>query len=134
VFGSGKKQGAQSLVHGKVESLIGEGTEIRGSIRSSGVVRVDGYLEGSIEHDGDLIVGPKARLQATVKAKGLAMAGEIIGDVEVEGKLELLPGANLQGDIRCGHLVIHEGARFHGRSLMPAGGGNALDQAASDEG
>lgn len=118
VFGSRKKSTADNLSHGKVETLIGEGTKIKGSFQSSGVVRVDGYLEGSIEHDGDLIVGPKGRIQATIKARSLAAAGEIHGDVEVTEKVELLPGANLKGDVRCGHLVIREGARFHGRSLM----------------
>lgn len=113
-----RKPTADGLAYGKVETLIGEGTQIKGSFQSSGVVRVDGFLEGSIDHSGELIIGPKGRVQATVKAKGLAMAGEIRGDVEVEGKLELLPGAHLQGDVRCGHLVIHEGARFHGRSVM----------------
>ena len=118
VFGSRKRATADSLSYGKIETLIGEGTQIKGSFQSSGVLRVDGFVEGSIEHDGDLIVGPKGRIQATIKARSLATAGEIQGDVEVAEKLELLPGANLTGDVRCGHLVIHEGARFHGRSLM----------------
>lgn len=118
MFRSRKKATTDSLSYGKVETLIGEGTQIKGSFQSSGVVRVDGFLEGTIEHDGDLIIGPTGRIQATVKARSLAMAGEIQGDVEVAEKLELLPGAHLKGDVRCGHLVIHEGARFHGRSLM----------------
>lgn len=120
MFGSGKKPTADSLNYGKVETVIGEGTEIKGTIESSGVVRVDGYLEGSITHNGDLIVGPKGRIVANVKAKGLAMSGQVKGDIQVEGKLELLPGARLEGDIRCGHLVVHEGALFQGRSNMGA--------------
>ena len=69
MFGSRKKATADNLSYGKVETLIGEGTQIKGSFQSSGVVRVDGFLEGTIEHDGDLIVGPKGRIQATVKAQ-----------------------------------------------------------------
>lgn len=34
--------------HGKVQTLIGEGTAVKGTIRSDGVVRIDGYLEGTI--------------------------------------------------------------------------------------
>lgn len=120
VFGSSKKPTADSLNYGKIETVIGEGTEIKGTIESSGVVRVDGYLEGTIHHSGDLIVGPKGRIDANVKSKGLAMAGEVRGQVEVEGKLELLPGARLHGDVKCGHLVVHEGALFQGRSQMGA--------------
>ncbi|HEY3365301.1 MAG TPA: polymer-forming cytoskeletal protein [Symbiobacteriaceae bacterium] len=117
MFASAKKP-AESVNYGKVQSIIGEGTEIKGAIHSTGVVRIDGYLEGTIEHSGELIVGPKGRLVATVKSTDLAIAGELRGEVEVEGKLELLAGARLFGDIRCGHLVVHEGAIFNGRSLM----------------
>ncbi|MFZ5823766.1 MAG: bactofilin family protein [Bacillota bacterium] len=118
MFGKSKKPTADSLNYGKVETVIGEGTEIKGTIESSGVVRVDGYLEGTVHHNGDLIVGPKGRIVANIKSKGLAMSGEVRGEIDVEGKLELLPGARLHGDVKCGHLVIHEGAVFHGRSNM----------------
>lgn len=118
MFGKSKKPTADSLSYGKVETVVGEGTQIKGSIQSVGVIRIDGFLEGTLEHDGDLIIGPKGRLHAGVRAKALAMAGEIKGNVCVDGKLELLPGALLEGDVRCGNLVIHEGARFVGRSHM----------------
>lgn len=118
VFGKGKKPTADSLSYGKVETVVGEGTQIKGTIQSMGVIRIDGYLEGNLDHQGDLIVGPKGRIHAGVRSKALASAGEIKGNVEVEGKLELLPGAYLEGDVRCGNLVIHEGARFVGRSHM----------------
>lgn len=117
MFG-GSKSGTDSLNYGKVETIIGEGTQIKGDIQASGVVRIDGCLEGSIDHKGDLIIGPKGKAIATIQAKGLAIAGEVRGELQIEGKLELLSGAKLYGDIRCGHLVVHEGAMFHGRSHM----------------
>lgn len=126
VFGSSKKPTADSLNYGKVETVIGEGTEIKGTFESSGVVRIDGYLEGTIHHSGDLIVGPKGRIVANVRSKGLAMSGEVRGEIEVEGKLELLPGARLHGDVKCGHLIVHEGALFHGRSNMTTGNDSAV--------
>lgn len=117
MFGSTKKT-ADSLGYTKVQTIIGEGTTIKGSIQATGVVRIDGELEGSIDHAGELIIGPKGRVLADVRSKALAIAGEVRGNVTVEEKLELLQGARLFGDIRCGHLIIHDGAMFHGRSLM----------------
>ena len=117
VFGAAKKT-ADSLGYDKVQTIIGEGTEIRGTIQATGVIRIDGTLEGSIVHQGDLIIGPKGRVTADIRSRGLAVAGEVRGNVETDDKLELLPGARLYGDIKCGHLVVHEGAMFHGRSLM----------------
>lgn len=117
MFGSAKKT-VDSLNYGAVQTIIGEGTEIKGSIQATGVVRIDGYLEGAVHHQGELIVGPKGRVVADIHSKALAIAGEVRGNVDIAEKLELLPGARLFGDIRCGHLVVHEGATFHGRSTM----------------
>lgn len=119
MFGSGKKT-VDSLNYDKIQTMIGEGTEIKGNLQSNGVVRIDGLLEGSIHHNGDMLVGPKGRVMAEIHSKGLSIAGEVRGEVHVEGKLELLPGSRLFGDIRCGHFVVHEGAMFHGRSMMAA--------------
>lgn len=117
VFGAAKKT-ADSLSYEKVQTVIGEGTEIKGTFQATGVVRIDGMLEGTVIHDGDLIVGPKGKVVANIRSRGLAVAGEVRGNVEALEKLELLAGARLYGDIKCGHLVVHEGAMFHGRSLM----------------
>lgn len=104
--------------HGKVQTLIGEGTAVKGSIRSDGVVRIDGYLEGTIENACELIIGPKGRVVAEVTAENLSLAGELRGEVVVTGKLELLPGSRLVGNIQCDHLIVHDGATFHGQSRM----------------
>lgn len=117
MFGSSKKT-ADSLNYGSVQTIIGEGTEIKGTIQATGVIRIDGTLEGTVEHRGDLIIGPKGRVIADIQTKSLAVAGEVRGNIDAEEKLELLPGARLYGDVRCGHLVVHDGAMFHGRSLM----------------
>lgn len=111
----GRRQGDTGQ-SGRVQTVIGEGTEIRGTIRSTGVMRIDGFLEGTLEHAGELVVGPQGRLVAKVRAKALAVAGEIRGDVQVEGKLELLQTARLHGNISAAQLVVHEGAVFEGRS------------------
>ncbi len=120
----GKRTG-DTLKYNRVETVIGEGTEIRGNIQSSGVVRIDGYLEGDVDHQGELVVGPKGRVHANVRSREMAVAGEVRGDVLVVGKLEILASGKLFGDIQCGHLVIQEGAVFEGRSQMQEDAGKS---------
>jgi cytoskeletal protein CcmA (bactofilin family) len=117
VFGRGRSKD-DSLGYTKVQTIIGEGTAIKGSINSNGVMRIDGTLEGTIEHLGQLVIGPKGRLLANVKAESMAIAGEVRGDVIVKDKLELLSTARLFGDVRCGQLIVHPGAVFQGQSRM----------------
>lgn len=117
MFGSRQEKG-DTLKYAKVETIIGEGTTFRGDIASAGTVRIDGRLEGTIIHQGSLIVGPKGFVQANIKSQAMAIAGEVHGDLVVEGKLELLSTGRLYGSIQCGHLVVQEGARFEGHSNM----------------
>lgn len=104
--------------YNKVHTVIGEGTELHGTLQTNGTLRLDGLLEGAIEHAGDLVIGPTGKVVANVFAKTMAVAGEVNGDVVVEGRLELLPTARVMGDLRCGQLIVHEGAVFKGRSEM----------------
>lgn len=117
MFGSGKVKD-DSLGYTKVQTIIGEGTEIKGSINSNGVMRIDGVLEGTVEHAGQLVIGPKGRLVANVQAGSMAIAGEVRGDLKVTEKLELLSTARVFGDVTCGQLVVHPGAIFQGQSRM----------------
>lgn len=120
MFGKGKGPSTEKPSTGKIDTIIGEGTELTGEVKSTGMVRVDGSLNGAIHHDGDLIIGPQARVAANIWARTLVLSGEVRGDVSIEGRLELLPGARLIGDISCGQLIIHLGALFQGRSSMAA--------------
>lgn len=112
------KRRAPQLGEIRVDTLIGEQTQIHGTIQSKGTIRVDGAIEGSVEHAEHLVVGPNGHVTADVKVKAMTVAGEVKGEVRVEGKLELLSGSRLIGDVHTAHFVIHEGALFQGRSFM----------------
>ncbi len=111
--------GSRKRKSGKVDTLIGKETEIKGSIRASGMVRIDGRFEGEILTEGDLIIGESARVKAEVNARNLTLAGELKGNVELEGRLELNSSGRLYGDIKVNNLVIADGGLFKGSSLMP---------------
>lgn len=102
----------------KVDTIIGKGTEFKGTLSSSGVIRVDGRFEGEILHRGDLVVGETGFVTANIKARHVTIAGEVRGNVEAEGKLELITSGRLFGDIKVAALVIGDGAVFRGSSEM----------------
>lgn len=114
MFGKSKS----TLGLNRVDTIIGEGTHLKGTVQSTGVLRIDGLFEGHIDHGGELVVGPAGQVIATVKAKAMAIAGEVRGEVAVQHKLEILSSGRMIGDVHSGHLIVHEGATFQGRSLM----------------
>ena len=52
-------------------TLIGETMKIKGEITSRETLQLNGELEGSVELDNRLTVGPKGKASANIKAKDL---------------------------------------------------------------
>ncbi|MCS7232923.1 MAG: polymer-forming cytoskeletal protein [Synergistetes bacterium] len=102
----------------KSETLVGGGTEIRGTMRADGTVRIDGFFEGEIFAEGDVVIGEKGTVKATLVAKNILIAGKVEGNVEARERLELVATGRLIGDIKTPNLVIADGAIFIGRSEM----------------
>lgn len=109
----GSKSTAQSTVE-QVETVVGKGTYLKGVINAKGSIRIDGQLEGEIETEGDIVVGPTGLLTANIKARKATLAGAVTGNINVTDKLELLPTAKLIGDVNVGSIIIGEGAIFQG--------------------
>jgi cytoskeletal protein CcmA (bactofilin family) len=112
----GGKKGIEPV--GQVETIIGQNTTIKGSLSSSGSLRIDGQFEGDVNTSGELIVGEAGRVKAQITARSAMIAGTITGNMDVSEKLELLPSAKVVGDLKVGSLIIGEGAIFKGNCEM----------------
>ena len=53
-------------------------------------------------------------LEATVHARNVLVEGNLVGDVSADQKVELVAGADVDGNIRAPKIVVAEGARFRG--------------------
>lgn len=95
---------------GSYESLLGNSLEVKGEIKSTGSLRLEGSVEGSVESQGDVSVGDRAVVTADITAKNVTIAGTINGNINCSGKAELLPTARIKGNIQAGVLVVSEGA------------------------
>ena len=102
----------------QVETLIGHTTSLKGSLTSSGALRIDGEFEGDLATTADLIIGEAGKVKATVSAKNAMIAGSVTGNMDVKEKLELMPSARVIGDLKVGTLIIGEGAIFKGNCEM----------------
>jgi cytoskeletal protein CcmA (bactofilin family) len=90
--------------------------QIRGEVKGSEDLMVDGHVEGTITLlESRLTIGPNAHVAANVSAKDVIVLGHLIGSVSATGRVELRDGCDLVGDISAGRLSIEEKAVFRGK-------------------
>jgi cytoskeletal protein CcmA (bactofilin family) len=99
-----------------VSASIGKSVQVRGEVRGSEDLLVEGFVEGTITLTGSrLTIGAQAKVQADVSARDVIVLGELNGNVTAIGRVELRSGANLVGDIQASRLSIEENAGFSGK-------------------
>ena len=97
-------------------AVIGKSVQIRGEVRGSEDLMVDGHVEGTITLiDSRLTIGPNAHVAANVSARDVILLGQLSGNVTATGKVELRDGCDLVGDISAARLSIEESAVFRGK-------------------
>lgn len=101
-----------------IRSLIGEGTVIRGEVRFTEGLRIDGEVIGDVTAEpGDtsiLVISEKGKVTGKVKAGHVIISGSVEGPVECGSLLELQPKARVVGNVRYEALEMHTGAVIEG--------------------
>lgn len=110
MFGSGKKP----MNNEKIDTLIGKGTILEGTVNVEGTIRLDGKVQGGLNIIGNLIVGEEGAVKGNVKAENAFVAGVIEGNVIATSQLHITHTAKLVGDISVKNVIIDEGAVFVG--------------------
>ena len=102
----------------EIETIIGSSVKVEGNFKSEGNVTVNGVVEGSLNTNRDLKIGPGAKVKAEVSANNLFLRGEIRGNVIVREKAQLSSGAKIFGNLETKSLVVEEGAFLNGKCNM----------------
>lgn len=116
---------AEGKPAGRIDSLIGAGTRIEGSICFAGGLRVDGDVKGSIvAADGAsssmLVLSEHGRIEGAVNVAHLVTNGTVVGPVAVTQSLEMQSKARIIGDVEYSVIEMQQGAVIEGRLLHSA--------------
>ncbi|WP_146849171.1 bactofilin family protein [Brevifollis gellanilyticus] len=100
------------------KNVLANDVEIKGSIKFSHDLIIDGKIEGEVLSDGSLTIGENALIKGEVKTRSVIIFGKVEGNIVVAERCELKSNAILVGDIAAGTLSIEEGATFMGQSSV----------------
>ena len=126
----------------KIDSLIGENTEIIGDVKFSGGLHVDGRIKGNIFADGDsnsvLSLSDQGMVEGEIHVPYNIIDGAVTGNVYSSEHVELEARSRITGDVYYNLLEISGGAQVSGRLVYTSGGtgeaqGQADDAPASSE-
>ena len=111
------------------ETVLGANCSMEGVLQSRANVRLDGVFTGTLEIEGNVLVGETAKINADIDAKNISIAGAVRGNVTGK-KVQLLRTGRIWGDIRALALTTEEGAFIDGKITMV---GHQASQAAEDD-
>ena len=115
-------------------NVLSSDVEIKGSVKFTNDLVIDGKIEGNISSEGNLTIGENARIKAEISTATIIVYGKVHGNLTAADRVELKASAEVVGDIKAKTLSIEAGAIFVGKSTVgtPAqGAGQAAPAAAA---
>lgn len=115
------KKSKPKVKSSRIDTLIGQGTEITGNIYFSGGLRIDGSVNGNIYTQDDdtavLTLSERGIIQGEIKVSNLIINGTITGDVYSSSHVELAPKAKIKGNVYYRLLEMSMGAEVNGKLI-----------------
>ncbi len=111
----GKKSNFSSA---RIDTLIGQGTEINGDLIFAGGLHVDGRINGNVVvEEGSssiLILSEFGHIEGDVRVPNIVINGEIVGDVHGSTRVELAPKSRIKGSVYYNLIEMAIGAEVNG--------------------
>src|SRR5512139_1061765 len=118
MFGKNKK------ASGKIDTLIGQNTEVRGDVVFTGGLHVDGVIKGNVSAAADgssmLSLSERGRIEGEVRVPNLVLNGVVTGDVYSGNHIELAPKSRITGNLYYKMLEMAGGAEVNGQLVRRA--------------
>ena len=104
-------------------SVFGPTLRFKGELKAQEDIKIEGRIEGSIQHQQRVVVGSKGEVVATVNAAQIDVEGRVQGDMSAKKSIKVSQSAVVRGNIRAPSVSITEGANFNGGVTMEPNAG-----------
>ncbi len=99
-------------------TVIGVGSNFRGTLMVAGTLRIEGEVEGDILNCERLEVGEHGVMRADIEVKEAIVAGRVYGNIRALGTIDFRAGARMEGDVWAINVTMEPGVFFTGRCTM----------------
>jgi cytoskeletal protein CcmA (bactofilin family) len=99
-------------------NVLSSDVDIKGTVKFTNDLVVDGKIEGEIASDGSLTIGENARIKAEIRTTTVSVYGKVIGNIHAAERVDLKSTAEVLGDIKAKTISIEAGAVFSGKAVI----------------
>ncbi|MDH5302009.1 MAG: polymer-forming cytoskeletal protein [Gammaproteobacteria bacterium] len=102
----------------KIDSLIGQNTEIKGDVIFTGGLHIDGKIVGNVLADdaGSLLtLSDHGVIEGEVRVPSVILNGEVKGDVYAGERIELATRGRVMGNVYYNLIEMAIGAEVNGK-------------------
>lgn len=99
-------------------SVVGAGMRIIGDVESNGVIKIEGFIEGSVRGARQVLLGRTGIVHGDIYSADAVLGGRVVGTVVASERVEIQGTSGIEGDIHTKSIVVHEGAMINGTVRM----------------
>ncbi len=114
----GKKDMDDFDKSGDLNTIIGKGSVVEGTVKVQSSLRVDGRIKGQVSTTDSLVIGKEGEIEGEIRVKHAIVGGRIKGKIFASGRVVLEAKSAFHGELKTSKLVIEEGAIFEGVCSM----------------
>ena len=103
---------------GNLNTIIGKGSSLDGTLKVEQSLRIDGKIKGHISTTDSLVIGKDGEIEGEIITKNAIIGGRVRAKLNATGKVVLEANAVFVGELKTTRLVIDDGAVFEGRCSM----------------
>jgi cytoskeletal protein CcmA (bactofilin family) len=99
--------------------FLEKGVRLEGKLETTGTLRIDSAMKGTLSSDGMLILGEHAQVEGEIVGNRVIILGRFTGTIRAKGRVEIHPKAIVSAEVHTPCLVIEPGSVFDGECHMP---------------
>ena len=99
-------------------SIIAAGMKITGDVETSGVIKIEGSLQGTVRNARQVLLGRQGEVKGDINAKEVVLGGRVDGNVRGTERVEVQGTSTINGDIHTRSIAVAEGGKINGAVRM----------------
>ena len=99
-------------------SVIAAGSKLIGDMECSGVLKIEGTVEGTIRGARQVLLGRQGIVKGDIETREAVIGGQVEGAIHALERVEIQGTAAVVGNVHTKTIVIREGGQINGAVRM----------------